>query len=204
METHHALVYIANSLASSAVPECYKTQSVDIHHVTVDRFGISDARTLAGQAAQTAVGKNGRIFVVTTNTIPVDAQNALLKLFEEPPKGVQFHIVIPQEGILIPTLRSRVQLMQAATEEISENEVFQTFLRSSYADRLSYVADITKVKDTQAIQELMHGAEMYAHTLVQSDPTAAKSVLLVSEYIKTPGASKKMLLEEVALSLPVT
>lgn len=203
MKEHHALVYIAPSLKESTLPETLRTQTADIQHMVLDRFGIADARALILQAQQTAVVSEGRSFVVATKNIPIEAQNALLKLFEEPPVGVHFHLIIPHEGLLIPTLRSRVQVVQDLLPEDRNNEMFQAFLNASYADRLSLIADITKQKDVAHIEALVAGAEQYVAGDVQDAISVASSVLLVREYLATPGASKKMLLEELALSLLV-
>tara|TARA_B100000745_G_scaffold296043_1_gene240890 strand:+ start:1631 stop:2248 length:618 start_codon:yes stop_codon:yes gene_type:complete len=202
IETHHALVYIAPSLSRSTLPDTLRKQTVDVQHIIVDRLGIADARALIAQAQQTAVTASGRSFVLVAGNIPVEAQNALLKLFEEPPKGVQFHLIIPQEGLLIPTLRSRVQLVARTTTADNENDLFQTFLTSSYAERLTCIADITKQKDAASIEAIIHGAEQYAARDVVTNAGIAPSVLLAREYVQTPGASKKMLLEELALALP--
>lgn len=40
------------------------------------------------------------------------AQNALLKIIEEPPVGVNFIVVAPQKSILLPTIRSRLPIYQ--------------------------------------------------------------------------------------------
>lgn len=203
MQTHHALVYIAPSLEESVLPDSVRKQTADIQHVIVDRFGIADARALMLQAQQTAVEAAGRTFVLATKNIPVEAQNALLKLFEEPPRGVQFHVVIPQEGLLIPTLRSRVQIVSDELTSLGDQTNFNDFLKSSYADRLALIVDITKQKDVSHIEEIISGAEKYLAENIRTQGTLATSIMLVREYVMTPGASKKMLLEELALSLPI-
>lgn len=198
---HHALVYCAPSLSASAVPTSLHKQTADIQHVVVDRFSIANVRQLIRAAQQTAVGEDGRSFVVVAAQIPVEAQNALLKLFEEPPQGVTFHLVIPQEGMLIPTLRSRVQIV-TTTPKTDTSEMFVEFLASSYADRLTFVADLAKNKEVAKIDELVREVEQYVHENVMHATKSAQALMLVREYIATPGASKKMLLEELALSLP--
>ena len=53
------------------------------------------------------------------------------------------------------------------------------------------------------IEEIITGAEKYLAENLRAQPALATSVMLVREYVMTPGASKKMLLEELALSLPI-
>jgi len=202
MNTHHAIVCIADTLEDSAVPEIYKTQTVDVSHINCDRFSIADARQLSIDALQKPVNSNKRVFVLVLKKMPEDSQNALLKLFEEPPEQTQFYLVIPQDGILIPTLRSRVTIENTLTSEGGKNIVFDTFISAAYADRLVFIADITKKKDLVSIEDIVRGVEKYVASNPLKHGQTLSTVLFVREYIKTPGASAKMLLEELALSLP--
>lgn len=202
MNSHHAIVCIANTLEDSAIPDIYKKQTSDVSHIIVDRFGIDDARKLSQDALQKPLDSEHRVFVLVVTKLPEESQNALLKLFEEPPEQTRFYIVLPQEGILIPTLRSRVYIEEFYTSQESKNETFDTFLKASYAERLFTIVVITKKKDLQAIEEIVSGAEMYAAKDSVHNQSLLATVLYVRNYIKTPGASAKMLLEELSLSLP--
>ena len=202
MNPHHAIVCVADTLESSTVPAVYKTQSNDVSHIVVDRFGIGDARKLSQDALQKPVDSEYRVFILVVKKLPEESQNALLKLFEEPPKQTRFYIVIPQEGILIPTLRSRVFVEEHHDTQTAENSAFDTFFIASYAERLTTIADITKKKDLSTIEAIVRGAELYSAKDSLKYQYLLATVLYVREYIKTPGASAKMLLEELALSLP--
>jgi DNA polymerase-3 subunit delta' len=50
-----------------------------------------------------------RVFIETKKFPPI-SQNAMLKVFEEPPHGVNFTLVVPSKSILLPTIRSRMEL----------------------------------------------------------------------------------------------
>lgn len=202
MEKHHALVYIAGSLAESAVPEKYKKQSVDVAHIVADRFAIDDVRKLIATAAQAGVTKDGRVFVIVTQNIPAEAQNALLKLFEEPPRDTQFLVVIPDENMLIPTLRSRVQLTDTKISTDAYSEDFTIFLEMSQKERMEYIASLVKAKSVIIMTTLVNDSARYAAEHLPKETDLAKTAVFVQSYFGTPGASKKMLLEELALSLP--
>lgn len=201
---HHAIVCIADTLEDSAVPDKYRTQTSDISHIVLDRFSIDDARQLSIDALQKPLDSEHRVFILITKKLPEESQNALLKLFEEPSEQTRFYLVLPQEGMLIPTLRSRVLVEDSFVEnEDNTNEVFTTFLSSSYADRLLTIVDITKKKDLSSMEDIVKGVELYLDAQPLKNRQLLATVLFVREYIKTPGASTKMLLEELALSLPV-
>ena len=201
MNSHHAIVCVADTLEDSAVPDIYKKQSSDVSHIVLDRFGISDARKLSQDALQKPIDSEYRVFVLVVKKLPEESQNALLKLFEEPPEQTRFYIVLPQEGILIPTLRSRIFIETSATDQVTTSDAFTAFLTMSYAERLSFVADITKKKDLSAIEDVLRGAELYAAEDPLKNSSLLSTVMYIREYSKTPGASMKMLLEELILSL---
>jgi len=200
MIEHHAVVCVADSLENSVVPEVYKTQSSDVSHIVCDRFSIDDARQLSQVALQKPVNDAYRVFVLVTKKLPVESQNALLKLFEEPPTATKFFLIIPNEGMLISTLRSRVQI--ALGDALETNEFFLSFLKDCYADRLKTIADITKRKDVASTEALLSGAEVYVAEDSLNRQELLKGIVFIQGYAKTPGASAKMLLEELALCLP--
>jgi len=202
MPSHHAIVCIAASLDQSDIPEQYKTQSNDISHIITDRFSIADARALSQNVLQKPIESDLRVFVIVAAALPVESQNALLKLFEEPPAHAQFYLVIPQEGMLLPTLRSRVQISTVVDDNQHLSPVFNEFQSASYAQRLETVADFSKKKEVAKIEQLLTGAEKYAVKNPLQNKDLLESVLFIRTYIKTPGASSKMLLEELALALP--
>src|SRR3989344_3378351 len=70
-----------------------------------DKFGVNDARELKGRAALKHAG--GAVFFIAASSITSEAQQALLKLFEEPQQGVTLVFLLPH-GMLLPTLRSRM------------------------------------------------------------------------------------------------
>lgn len=85
----------------------------DFYNRIYETFVIDDARdvkTFHGMRPVTEVGK--KIFVLRMNEITVEAQNALLKLLEEPADYAHFFIIIPSVHLLLPTVKSRMQELQ--------------------------------------------------------------------------------------------
>ena len=62
----------------------------DFYFNEFKNFGIDNGRELQNQASRKAMQGNMRIFVITISSITSEAQNSLLKLFEEPAEGVHF------------------------------------------------------------------------------------------------------------------
>lgn len=51
--------------------------------------------------------------VIIAKKIQNEAQNALLKILEEPPKNIIFTMVVPRKNVLLPTIRSRLMIEYA-------------------------------------------------------------------------------------------
>lgn len=205
MDTHHAFLAYANSIDESAIPEALKKQSTDVQHILRDRFSIDDARELSSLASLTSFEAPQRIFVIAANDIAVEAQNALLKLFEEPPAHARFYVVIPRVSMLLPTLLSRLFVFDPVRGAASadSNEAFASFAAASYGQRLEAIATKTKEKDSAWIEAILHGCESEASSLGSTSASLLKAVLFARSYIRSKGASVKMLLEEIALDLPL-
>src|SRR5258707_1227686 len=99
--THHAY-YIEGALADY---EDLLHPTPPIQGEKYERFGIDDARKLIDLASLKNFQET--IFLVEVSAITSEAQQALLKLFEEPQRGTTFILVVPH-GVLLPTLKSRM------------------------------------------------------------------------------------------------
>lgn len=99
-----------------------------------DRLGIDEVRRLGELQSKTAVGNGNKIFVVGFNTITVEAQNAMLKMVEEPTPGTIWFFLLPDYHVLLPTILSRVQLINTGGGERYKELAIQ-FLSSSYIER---------------------------------------------------------------------
>src|SRR5665213_2805583 len=112
MLTHHAY-YIEGSLSlfeayvnGIRASENYDTHDSDFHFESFEKIGIDDSQKLAQQAALKNV--SGRaLYIIGIASMTSEAQQALLKLFEEPQRGSVFIVLVPY-GMLLPTLRSRM------------------------------------------------------------------------------------------------
>lgn len=196
---HHANLLIGNrEWALSQIPETEKEEGPDVLVLSFDRMSIANVWTLIHETNLRPVAREYRTFIISCNSILQEAQNALLKLFEEPNGHTLFYMIIPREDILLPTLRSRLHLL--ATEgQAEEQKSFTTFLKSSYQDRLSTIAAKLEAEDTAWVNEIVQGLALYAHK--KQDAPLIRDVLMLESYIYTNGSSKKMLLEHIALSL---
>ncbi len=199
MTGNHAFLVLADDLESADLPSDLKNESADTRHISVESFGIDEARNLKSLASERAFSGDHHHFIITCRSITEEAQNALLKLFEDPPSGAIFYLVMPSENRLLPTLRSRLYLEHNQSNSEKE-DLAKTFLRLDYKDRMEWIADTAK-KDPDKLLDLVR--EISRSDFKSWTMEAKRSLLLAERYVYNRGAGKKMLIEELALSLPI-
>ena len=187
------------------------TDFFDRHYENVT---IDDARELKTAHGMRPVGVLGKkIFVIRAHNIGHEAQNALLKLFEEPAEYAHFFLIVPSGHILLPTVKSRMCEISLARSDldISRSDLAQeaqSFVKLTPAKRLEVVKklveDITKEKKTKqdaidfvnAVQ-----ATIYKVQGVKKGKLALQAIEHARTYLNDRAPSVKMLLEYVALNL---
>ncbi len=80
-----------------------------------DEFKVDDAKMVMKEAYIAEESTKHLIIVATTYRI--EAQNALLKLLEEPPRNIVFILIAKSKTALLPTIRSRMQIESVAFEK---------------------------------------------------------------------------------------
>ncbi len=77
-----------------------------------EKFQIEDSRRLKELAFKKSFNEGGvKVFQLKFREISKEAQNALLKIMEEPPRGTHFFICAIDEDSIIDTLKSRLVLL---------------------------------------------------------------------------------------------
>ena len=97
----------------------------DLTVVTPDGTSVKvdQIRALRDKALLSPVGGAGRaILIESADLMTVQAQNALLKLLEEPPPALTFLLTVTQKDALLPTILSRVTvyLLEGAEKDPSQ------------------------------------------------------------------------------------
>ena len=201
---HHALLCVGTHEECLAQIPLSERTGIDAEVIHSEQLEIAEARALCERAGTRPIAGLKRRFIISCEQLSHETQNALLKLFEDPPATAQFYIIVPRLSVLLPTLRSRLHLFYEAEATGNTDEETIAFLSASYRDRLLQIATLAKDKDQKAMRDLVRGIEKTtAKRLYEdSDSAYASDVLLASRYSETRGASHKMLLEHLALSVP--
>lgn len=111
---HHAYFAAGERIATVAAARVFaerelgeSTSSLDIVEFSFELFSVEDARRLIEAASMSGIGDT-KVIIASMTRIFHEAQNALLKIVEEPPEGTIIVLCVPSEGVLISTLRSRL------------------------------------------------------------------------------------------------
>lgn len=189
----------------------FQTQgNPDFWSNSYETFGIDEARMLKSIQANKAFDER-KIFVISLKTITLEAQNSLLKIFEEPTADTHFFVIVESHEIFIPTLRSRlVMLSHAKSLSDAQDGVVsaKNFLSQNGTERLETLKDIIEEKDaSQAISFLNNLETSLVHELKAKkyDKTVARAceeILHARMYLRDRAPSVKMILEHIALTTP--
>jgi len=117
----------------------------DVRFVEVDVFTVDDARKLSGESQVKAFGKK-KIFVVSASRFTPEAQNALLKTFEEPTPDTHFFVIARDENMFLPTLLSRMQTVRLEGEKNEEVDA-KNFLKMTLAKRILFARKFADEKE---------------------------------------------------------
>ncbi len=183
--------------------------NADVYIREYKLFTVDDARSLRERAQSRAIGKHGRVFIVVAPSMTQEAQNGLLKTLEEPPAGATFFLVVPSVHTLLPTLRSRTQVLELAAEKSEGLVDVNAFLAAPSEKRLDmlkplYMHDEDDERDLRpAVIFLQQLEQVFAPRVASSDVREGiESVYRARKYLMDKGALLKPLLEQVALFSP--
>ena len=80
-----------------------------------DDFLLENAKEVIAEAY--IAEKDEKILVINANSFRTEAQNALLKIIEEPPRNIKFIIATQSKNLLLPTIRSRMLIENNLTKK---------------------------------------------------------------------------------------
>lgn len=122
----------------------------NFYHQKIPFFSIDHSRFFRGYQKEKSTNGEKKIFVLEINSFSREAENALLKVFEEPSPDVHFFIVMPRPEEVIDTLKSRLFFIDAPYEDFlnSENEenlnLVKSFIQFKKNERLDWIKNILK------------------------------------------------------------
>ncbi len=222
---HHAYCILGNS--TDVINELEKIlkrelnfsveNNPDFWYGEFDVMDIEDGRSIKIMHQNRPVVGDKKIFIVSANFITEKAQNAMLKLFEEPRGDTHFFLIIPSLDNIIPTFRSRLFIIDtnlpAQAGETDGSLINpKEFLKMTIGERMEVIKKIcasigegegSKIEIIKFINTIE--AELFPRKSALSPRLSAslEEIEKVRQYASEQSPSLKMLLEHLSLVLPI-
>lgn len=220
---HHA--YLIEGEKDEIVPEIIKfceeievktEGNPDFCHIHTDNFKIDEAFELRAMTVNKNFSSGKRIFLISVNSFTLDAQNVLLKMFEEPVNDTHFFLIIRDVDSLLKTFISRFYFIPFSNKKKNTNEI-EIFIKKDKRGRIDFIKELLAKEEDDASESSEEGARSKAMKFInalesvlhQDMPRAVLEISVfehlfkVREFLRMPGSSAKNLLESIALILPV-
>src|SRR3989344_3817969 len=174
----------------------------------IETLTIDDARVLKEMASRKSFSGGKKIFVVGAQFFTREAQNSLLKLFEEPAQDVHFFIITRSGDALLPTLLSRLSRIATTETPNKEMEVLaEKLLKLTPAERLrdETIKHIVEEKEkTRAIALLDEFVRIIhkKNKITTENAKIFKEITKQKDYLNDRAPSVKLILEYILLILP--
>ena len=210
--THHATLFVHPN-RKDFVDTLWKELRIEsIAHILYDQtvLDIDTARKII-LWANTPYASN-KIALISFHTSTLPAQNALLKILEEPHIRVKFILVTTNKYTIIDTLYSRLQHLQIEKNITSiKNDEAKTFLGTTHIQRmkLPYIVTLLAAVDEEERKD-REGVKTFILSLAMTlglDSRHSQHIsttLEMAQYAADPSVSGKSILEYLSLLLPQT
>ncbi len=193
----------------------------DFINIETDSFKVEDARNLKSMALERSNDKGKKVILVSTNSFLLDAQNSLLKMFEEPIENTHFFLIVPDTNSLLKTFVSRFYLISSRQDLVEELKDAEKFIKMPPSGRMDFIKELLveaeeedeegneilalnsprskSLKFLNAVESVLHKNSVSKRHF---DPACFQHIFKVREFLRMPGSSTKTLMESVALILP--
>ena len=219
---HHAVLVVDEERNNISALLWNELQALSLAHRFFNQtvLDIDTARTIITWA--NTPYNDEKIALISFHTASLPAQNAMLKVIEEPPQGVRFILLTSNKANIIDTFISRVREIKTTdnrqqtienenarpakrTREVDAEEFLQTphSLRMKLLFVIELLAKIDEEgrKDKEAVRNFI----LYLANVLQNKKISSKYILETMEiasYASDPSSSGKALIEYLSLLLP--
>jgi hypothetical protein len=225
---HHA--YLIEGDREEVIPEVLKflkelgvklQGNSDFSQILLDTFKIDDARELRSLCSSKTFSTGRRVFLVFANNFLIEAQNSLLKIFEEPSENTIFFIITPDASSMLKTLISRFYFIAKENNDTKSASAAE-FIKMPLSARIEFLKELLVETDDEdeegneivVLDSVRAKAMSFLNTLEYClhdkslkekafDHGSFEQIFKVREFLRQPGSSAKTLMESVALVLPV-
>lgn len=203
--------------------------NLDFNHLIMDSMKAKDARNIKSQSLERPISDNKKVFVISVNSFLIEAQNTLLKMFEEPIENTIFFVIVPDTAIILPTLLSRFNVIKIKEESKIGLRQAEEFLKMSLSDRIAFIKEVIilskdknedeedfeipaqienesnrsrALKFLNSVEKILHEKLITKNFNKDTNLDFFYKILKAREYLSESGSSIKNIMEGVALVVP--
>jgi DNA polymerase-3 subunit delta' len=196
-------------------------ERIDIDWHSFDKtIGIGDIRSIQKKIILKPIkSKTKAVIIDSRNGFTIEAQNAILKILEEPPSNTAICITSLNKNLMLPTILSRCKIIELKdrgsnlSEEISQYlDILKSLPQKLVGEKLKLAQDITKDKGDASLwleKTILAAREiLIKHIKNENDPlfesyylNILKSFQKAYAIIKTTNANPRLVLENLLLGL---
>jgi DNA polymerase-3 subunit delta' len=152
-----------------------------------EEFKVDDSKAVIKEAY--IAEEKSKYIIILAQTYRIEAQNALLKLLEEPPRNIIFILIARSKTALLPTIRSRMQIENFKCD-VERLELGLDLKKMQLADLFEFLKKHKNIKKQELkaiIQELLKESVVKAKiNLLSSELELFDKALLLSELNSRP------------------
>jgi DNA polymerase III delta prime subunit len=172
-----------------------------------DKFLTKDAEKIFDIHLRKTPQDQIQVIVIFFNFITREAQNKILKMLEEPKDRTYFFLVAPNRDIFLETILSRVNLFDFKNKEHKFES--SNFFEKSIGERIKFISEMLKdIKDEKVSKQTAIDfvnsleLEIYNSKISKTEKAEKLKIILESKkYMNLTGASLKILLETIVISI---
>ena len=183
----------------------------------IKSIGIEQIRGLQHQLNLKPYHSKGKLaFLSEAEKLTQPAQNAMLKLLEEPPVNTFIVLSAPNSDLLLPTIISRCQIIRLNSKPLKINKsiindqllIINSILKSGVGERIKIAGEIAKGRD-QAIEFCQNQLILWREKTLKSltDAKSQHRAKIIRQIQKTiimlkANTNPKLCLESLLLQYP--
>jgi len=151
----------------SSLPAGRQVSSPDVLIISPETtIGIDEVRQIQSFLSRKPIGEKNMVYVLEAHLLTIPAQNALLKMLEEPPGNAEIFLITKFADSLLPTVLSRVQIIKPETTvgyiDTSDTEkLIKKIMAAKIGERLEIIDTQNFTRDSaleflDQLEQLLH------------------------------------------------
>ena len=172
MEINRSSIFIINDIdetLNNLISTLPKHNTRVIRNEEKDEFLLAQASIVIKEAY--IASKETKYIILCGSSFRVEAQNSLLKIFEEPPKNIIFIILATSKSSLLPTVLSRMPhkfLKKTIKKELIDLDILKLDLKEVYTI-LKTKQKITKIEAKELVENILFKLQKQSIILSQKE-----------------------------------